>query len=90
MLFEATDTKNANEDFYGRNQSKFSHFVAAAVKALRMHSLCGEMKTRGCFVVVCSAARTIKSQPKKCLLIPGRCLVNFILIFREKLCKMNE
>ena len=50
MLFEATDTKNANEDFYGRNQSKFSHMHSFTLR---------EMKTLRC------ARRTIKSQPKK-------------------------
>ena len=90
MLFEATDTKNANEDFYGRNQSKFSHFVAAAVKALRMHSLCGEMKTRGCFVVVCSAARTIKSQPKKVPSHSRSLLGEFYSDFSRETFKMNE
>ena len=68
MLFEATDTKNANEDFYGRNQSKFSHMHSFTLR---------EMKTLRC--AHSAARRTIKSQPKK---VPshslGRCLANFI------------
>ena len=54
MLFEATDTKNANEDFYGRNQSKFSHMHSFTLR---------EMKTLRC--AHSTARRTIKSQPKK-------------------------